>query len=129
MLPNWFHRGVGVRLRPGHVGRDALRHIHDHQREPVDHGLDANRVSLLRAELALLLGQARHVNAHGQQPQGQCGPWLRVSLHRWLLVSVSNPDHGTHHFATTMAGGCYVPLPAGKMEGASVFGQYRRITT
>jgi hypothetical protein len=27
-----------------------------------------------------------------------------------------------------MAGGCQVPSPGGKIEGGSVFGEYRRIT-
>jgi len=31
-------------------------------------------------------------------------------------------------FDATIAGGDQVPLPAGRMEGPSVFGQYRRIT-
>jgi hypothetical protein len=30
--------------------------------------------------------------------------------------------------ATLIPGGCHVPWPAGRMEGASVFGQYSRIT-
>src|SRR5438094_10216084 len=30
--------------------------------------------------------------------------------------------------ARTIAGGCHEPSPAGKTEGADVFGQYRRIT-
>ncbi len=30
--------------------------------------------------------------------------------------------------ATCIAGGCQVPEPGGRMEGGSVFGQYRRIT-
>ena len=63
--------------------------------------LDGNLVGLLRAELALRLGQARDVNEHPD-----------------LLV----------YFATTMAGGCHVPLPGGRIDGGSVFGQYRRIT-
>lgn len=33
-----------------------------------------------------------------------------------------------NYFATWMPGGCQVPSPAGSIEGASVFGQYRRIT-
>jgi hypothetical protein len=32
------------------------------------------------------------------------------------------------YFAITTAGGFQVPSPAGKIDGASVFGQYRRIT-
>jgi hypothetical protein len=31
-------------------------------------------------------------------------------------------------FAATIAGGCHVPSPTGSMEGASLFGQYRRMT-
>jgi|HubBroStandDraft_2_1064218.scaffolds.fasta_scaffold10562_2 hypothetical protein len=30
--------------------------------------------------------------------------------------------------ATCIAGGCQVPSPAGRMEGGSVFGQYKRMT-
>jgi hypothetical protein len=36
----------------------------------------------------------------------------------------SNDDY----CATCIAGGCQVPSPAGRMEGGSVFGQYKRIT-
>ena len=32
------------------------------------------------------------------------------------------------YWATWMAGGCHVPPPGGKIEGASVFGQYNRMT-
>jgi hypothetical protein len=88
--------------------------------------LNPNLLGLFCAELAMRPGQARRVNEHGQQPQGQRGPSQRVSFDRWLLVSVSNPDHGTLHFATTMAGGGHVPLPGGRMEGASVFVRIRR---
>ncbi len=31
-------------------------------------------------------------------------------------------------YCATTAGGCQVPFPAGRIDGASVFGQYRRIT-
>ncbi len=31
-------------------------------------------------------------------------------------------------YPTFIPGGCHVPSPAGNIEGASLFGQYRRIT-
>ena len=41
-------------------------------------------------------------------------------------------DHFLRHFfahdACFTAGGCHVPSPGGRIEGASVFGEYRRIT-
>jgi hypothetical protein len=33
-----------------------------------------------------------------------------------------------NYFATSMAGGCHFPSPAGRIDGGSVFGQYNRIT-
>ena len=32
------------------------------------------------------------------------------------------------YLAATSAGGCHVPSPAGRIDGGSVFGQYRRMT-
>lgn len=47
-------------------------------------------------------------------------PWLRQRTH---------PTHPlTSQFACTMAGGCQLPSPGGRIEGGSAFGQYRRIT-
>jgi hypothetical protein len=37
-------------------------------------------------------------------------------------------QHGRDNYCATTAGGCHVPSPAGNMDGASVFGQYRRMT-
>lgn len=59
-----------------------------------------------------------------------------AALHDRLLqankVALADTDlrisDGSHYFDTTSAGGCQLPLPAGRIEGGAVFGQYRRIT-
>jgi hypothetical protein len=59
------------------------------------------------------LGEVIEVGAGGQRRLTKAVRWIR-SL--------------AGHVALTICGGLHVPLPGGRMEGVSVFGQYRRIT-
>ena len=53
-----------------------------------------------------------------------------ASDHRSLIVSTRFGRDGRRECYTTnaIAGGFQVPLPGGRIDGASVFGQYNRMT-
>ena len=64
-------------------------------------------------------------------PCSECHSILLYLLYEYnpcAVFSDSGIARPVGYCTSWMAGGCQLPLPAGRIEGASIFGQYRRKT-